>query len=93
MKNILRYFSGTSDFGLGYRKGSACCLVGSSDSDYAGCNSDLKSTSVTCHLFGNCLVSWHSKKQYNFVLSITEAGYVAVGGTLCSNLIAKTTTS
>jgi hypothetical protein len=51
VKRILRYLRGTTHFGLLYPKGGSCCLLGFSDSDFAGCNSDRKSTSGTCHLF------------------------------------------
>ncbi|MCH88858.1 putative gag-pol polyprotein [Trifolium medium] len=67
-------------------RGSACSLVGFSDSDFAGCRSDRKSTSGTCHLFGNCLVSWHSKKQHSVALSTAEAEYVAAGS-CCAQII------
>ncbi|KAK2429898.1 hypothetical protein QL285_028295 [Trifolium repens] len=62
VKRILKYLKGTSNFGLWYSKGNDCSLVGYSDSDFAGCKLDRKSTSGTCHLFYNSLVSWHSKK-------------------------------
>ncbi|XP_070049974.1 uncharacterized mitochondrial protein AtMg00810-like [Nicotiana tomentosiformis] len=39
---------------------------------------DRKSTSGTCQLLGNALVSWHSKKQNCVALSITEAKYLAI---------------
>ncbi|KAK2418108.1 hypothetical protein QL285_040337 [Trifolium repens] len=58
VKRIMRYLNETSTYGLWFPKGSTCSLVGYSNSDFAGCNSDRKSTSGTCHLFGNCLVSW-----------------------------------
>src|ERR1043165_2821448 len=63
VKRILRYLYGTSKYGLWYSKGSDCSLVGYSNFDFAGCKSDRKSTSGTCHLFSNSLVSWHSKKH------------------------------
>jgi len=79
VKRILRYLSRTTHFGLWYPKGGSCCLVGFLDSDFAGCKSDRKRTSGTCHLFGNCLISWHSKKQHSVALSSTEDEYMAVG--------------
>ncbi|KAK2390489.1 putative mitochondrial protein [Trifolium repens] len=57
VKRILKYLKGTSNFGLWYSKGNDCSLVGYSDSDFAGCKLDRKSTSGTCHLFCNSLVS------------------------------------
>ncbi|KAK2995198.1 hypothetical protein RJ640_000503 [Escallonia rubra] len=52
---------------------------GFSDSDYAGCLVDRKSTSGTCQFLGDALVSWHSKKQTYVALSTAEAEYVAAG--------------
>jgi hypothetical protein len=60
-------------------KGSTFDLIGYSDSDYAGCKVDRKSTSRTCQFLGRSLVSWSSKKQTSVALSTTEAEYVAVG--------------
>ncbi|XP_058756931.1 secreted RxLR effector protein 161-like [Vicia villosa] len=77
VKRILRYLHGTSKYGLWYSKVSDCSLVGYSDSDFASCKSDRKSTSGTFHLFSNSLVSWHSKKQVYVALSIAKAEYVA----------------
>lgn len=57
VKRILRHLNGISHRGLWYLKGSACSLVGFSDSDFSGCKSDRKNTSGTCHLFVSCLVS------------------------------------
>nr|KYP39106.1 hypothetical protein KK1_039589 [Cajanus cajan] len=62
VKRILKYLKGTTNVGLWYPKGVSLSLIGYSDSDYAGCRLDKKSTSGTCHLLGSALVSWHSKK-------------------------------
>jgi hypothetical protein len=50
VKRILRYLVATSCFGIWYPKGSTFDLIGYSDSDYAGCKVDRKSTSGTCLL-------------------------------------------
>ena len=77
VKRIFRYLKHTSNFGLFYPKSSTFDLVSYSDADFAGCKSNRKSTSETCHFLGHSLVSWFSKKQ-NFVsLSTTEAEYIA----------------
>ena len=86
VKRILRYLNGTSKFGLWYSKGSDSSLVGYSDSDFAGCKLDRKSTSGTCHLFSKSLVSWHSKKQVSVALSTAEAEYVAAGS-CCAQIL------
>jgi len=36
--------------------------------------------------FGNCLISWHSKKQHSVALSTAEAEYVAAGS-CCSQIL------
>jgi hypothetical protein len=63
VKRILRYLVHTQNLGLWYPKGSFFDLFGYSDSDYAGCKVDRKSTSGTCQFLGRSLVSWSSKKQ------------------------------
>ena len=62
VKRILRYLVCTPNLGLWYPKGSKFDLLGYSDSDYAGCKVDRKSTSGTCQFLGRSLVSWSSKK-------------------------------
>ena len=86
IKRIFRYLVGTKNLGLWYPKGSTCTLVGFSDADFAGCKLDRKSTSGTCHLLGNSLVSWHSKKQNSVALSTAEAEYVAAGS-CCAQIL------
>nr|KYP41500.1 Copia protein [Cajanus cajan] len=79
IKRIMRYLLGTTNLGLWYLKNMSFNLVGYSDSDFAGCKIDRKSTSRTCHFIGSALVSWHSKKQNSVALSTAEAEYVAAG--------------
>ncbi|XP_050877565.1 uncharacterized mitochondrial protein AtMg00810-like [Lathyrus oleraceus] len=73
IKRNMKYLKGTINVGLWYPKGSICDLVGFSDSDYAGCKTDHKSTSGTCNILGNALVSWSCKKQACIALSTAEA--------------------
>jgi hypothetical protein len=77
VKRILRYLVSTPCFGIWYPKGSTFDLIGYSDSDYAGCKVDRKSTLGTCQFLGRSLVSWSSKKQTFVALSTAEAEYVA----------------
>jgi hypothetical protein len=79
IKRILRYLKHTPSIGLWYHKGARFQLVGYSDSDYASCKIDRKSTSGGCHLLGRSLVSWTSKKQNSVSLSTAEAEYIVVG--------------
>jgi hypothetical protein len=86
VKQILRYLVATPCFGIWYPKGSTFDLIGYSDSDYAGCKIDRKSTSGTCQFLGRSLVSWSSKKQTSIALSTTEVEYVAAGQ-CCAQLL------
>ncbi|KAK6158638.1 hypothetical protein DH2020_005952 [Rehmannia glutinosa] len=78
-KRILRYLKGCQEVGLWYPKEGGFKLVGYSDSDYDGCRVDRKSTSGTCQMLGNRLVSWFNKKQNLIATSTTEAEYIAAG--------------
>ncbi|XP_050890194.1 secreted RxLR effector protein 161-like [Lathyrus oleraceus] len=86
VRRIMKYLKGTSDVGLWCPKGSICSLVGFYDADYTGCKTDRKSTSGTCHIFGNALVSWSCKKQASVALSTAEAEYIAAGS-CCSQIL------
>jgi hypothetical protein len=86
VKRILRYLVHTQNLGLWYPKGSLFDLLGYSDSDYAGCKVDRKSTTGTCQFLGRSLVSWSSKKQNCVALSTAEAEYIAPGA-CCAQLL------
>ena len=62
VKRILKYISGTIDYGIWMSKDTNTANVGFSDADWAGCVDDRKSTSGGCFFVGNNLVAWHSKK-------------------------------
>ena len=85
-KRILRYLKHTQNVGLWYPKGVKFELVGYSDSDYAGCKVERKSTSDTCQLLGRSIISWSSKKQNSVVLSTAEAKYISTGS-CCAQLL------
>ena len=55
-KRILRYLKHTQNVSLRYPKGAKFELVGYSDSDYAGCKVERRSTSDTCQLLGRSLL-------------------------------------
>ena len=86
VKRILRYLIHTPTLGLWYPKGSSFDLLGYSDSDYAGCKVDRKSTMGNCQFLGWSLVSWSYKKQNSVTLSTVEAEYVAAGA-CCAQLL------
>ncbi|GJZ10277.1 retrovirus-related pol polyprotein from transposon TNT 1-94 [Tanacetum coccineum] len=80
VKRIFRYLKGTTSLDLWYHKCSGFDLKGYSDSDYAGCNMDMKSTSGACQFLGGKLVCWSAKKQQSVAMSSAEAEYVAAAG-------------
>ncbi|GKB70945.1 retrovirus-related pol polyprotein from transposon TNT 1-94, partial [Tanacetum coccineum] len=62
-------------------------LKGYSDSDYASCNMDKKSTSGACQILGRKLVCWSAKKQQSMAMSSAEAEYVATVTGCCANIL------
>jgi hypothetical protein len=91
LKRILRYLKHTPSIGLWYPKGAIFQLIGYSDSNYAGCKIDRKSTSGECQLLGRSLVSWTSKKQNSVALSTAEVEYIAAGACCAQILYMKQT--
>ncbi|GKE96855.1 hypothetical protein Tco_1581710 [Tanacetum coccineum] len=69
VKRIFRYLKGTPSLGLWYPKCLGFDLKGYSDSNYAGCNMDKKSTSCACQLLGGKIVCWSAKKQQYVVVA------------------------
>ena len=86
LKRIIKYVSGTCDYGLFYSKESNLFLAGYSDSDWAGNADDRKSTIGRCFYVGANLVAWMSKKQNSVSLSTAEVEYI-VAGSCCSQLL------
>ena len=86
VKRILKYVSGTYNYGLMYSHGCEPALTGYCDADWASSDDDRKSTSGGCFFLGNNLVSWFSKKQNCVSLSTAEAEYIAAGSS-CSQMI------
>ncbi|GJR53826.1 retrovirus-related pol polyprotein from transposon TNT 1-94 [Tanacetum coccineum] len=80
VKKIFRYLKGTPHLGLWYPKGSGFDLKAYFNSDYAGCNLDIKSTSRGCQILSGKLVCWSAKKQSFMAMSSVEAEYVIVVG-------------
>ncbi|XP_019168921.1 PREDICTED: uncharacterized protein LOC109164829 [Ipomoea nil] len=72
-KRVLRYVNGTLSYSLHIRKSELRELYAFSDSDWAGCHDDRKSTSGYVVFHGSNLVSWVCKKQKTVARSSTEA--------------------
>jgi hypothetical protein len=62
-KHVLRYILGSVDYGLDYVRGDEVSLVGYTDSDWAGCATNRKSTLGCCFGLESGLVSWYNRKQ------------------------------
>eukprot|EP00253_Pinus_taeda_P010861 PITA_10861 len=74
---------GTIDYGMDYRRGDGVKLAGYTYSDWAGCASDMKSTSECCFGLGSAVVSWFSRKKNSVALSSSEAEYMAPSQASC----------
>jgi Reverse transcriptase (RNA-dependent DNA polymerase) len=75
VKRILRYLKGSINHGLTIRSSTDLSLHGFSDSDWARCPDDRKSTTGFLIFLGCNLISWSSKKQPTVARSSTEAEY------------------
>ncbi|KAJ4774690.1 Gag/pol [Rhynchospora pubera] len=75
VKRILRYLKGSADHGLLLKPSGSPLLHAYTDSDWAGCPDDRRSTSAFCIYLGPNLISWSSKKQPTVSKSSTEAEY------------------
>jgi hypothetical protein len=93
VKKILRYLVHTPNLGLWYPNGSTFDLLGYSNSDYASCKVDRKSTMGTRQFLGRSLVPWSSKKQNSVALFTAEVEYVAMGACCAHVLWMKKTLS
>jgi hypothetical protein len=61
-------------------------LQGYSDSDWAGSDTDQKSTSRCCFSLGSVVISWFSRKQTSVALSSAEAEYIAANLANCESI-------
>jgi hypothetical protein len=86
VKRIFRYLKGRPRLGLWYPKDSEFDLYAFTDSDYAGCDLDRKSTSGGCQFLGDRLISWQCKKQQTVSKSTAEAEYIAASA-CCSQVL------
>ena len=63
IKKTIRYLNSIQNIGLWYDRESTLILNAYTNSDFAGCKIDRKSTSDVCQFLGCNLISWSSKKQ------------------------------
>ncbi|XP_016650516.1 PREDICTED: uncharacterized mitochondrial protein AtMg00810-like [Prunus mume] len=76
-KRVLRYIQGTLNFGIEFIKGKITTLISYCDSDWAGSEDDMTSTSGYAFTLGSGAFSWASIKQNTVALSTAEVEYVS----------------
>nr|AAP46197.1 putative gag-pol polyprotein [Oryza sativa Japonica Group] len=77
VKKVLRYFQGTKDYMLTYKKSEELEVLGYSDADFAGCVDTKKSTSGYVFTLANGAISWKSSKQTLTTSSTMQAEFLA----------------
>jgi hypothetical protein len=82
-KKVMRYLKKTEGYMLTFQRSNHLEVVGYSDSDFAGCQDDLKSTSGYVFMLAGGAISWKSVKQTLVASSTMQAEFVACyGGTV-----------
>lgn len=82
-KCVLRYLSGTCNYGILYTDSSDVTLAGYSDSDWAGNLDDRRSITGYAFSIGSGVISWCSKKKSTVALSSCEGEYQALCAATC----------
>ena len=82
-KKVLKYVQGIKDLMLTYRCTNTLEVVGFSDSDYAGCVDDKKSTFGFIFMMAEGAVSWKSVNQTLTTSSSMETKYVTCYEATC----------
>jgi hypothetical protein len=83
VKRIFKYLKGTMTYGLWYLRNQNFQLTAYSDSDWANCVDERKSTSGGAFFLEDSLVAWISKKHGSISLSTTEVEYI-IAATCCT---------
>ncbi|XP_075111689.1 secreted RxLR effector protein 161-like [Nicotiana tabacum] len=76
-KKVMRYLQRTKDFMLVYKKVDDLDLLVYSDSDFAGYQDTMKSTSLYIFILGRGVISWKSEKQSITATSTMESEFIA----------------
>ncbi|XP_049391517.1 uncharacterized mitochondrial protein AtMg00810-like [Solanum stenotomum] len=74
---IFRYVKSTIDYGVLYKKGEECKLIGYCDSDYGRDHDTRRSTTGFVFKLGAGAISWSNRRQATVSLSTTEVEYWA----------------
>ncbi|KAL9252945.1 Retrovirus-related Pol polyprotein from transposon TNT 1-94-like protein [Drosera capensis] len=76
-KRVMRYLQRTKDYMLTYRRSDQLEIIGYTDSDFAGCQDSLKSTSGYIYMLAGGAISWRSIKQSLTATSTMEVEFIA----------------
>ena len=76
-KRVMRYLKRTSDYMLTYKRSDTLEIMGYSDSDFAGCQDSMRSTSGYVFLLAGGAISWRSAKQALTASSTMAAEFIA----------------
>ena len=79
-KKVMRYLQRTKDYMLVYRKLENLEVLGYTDSDFARCSNDLKSTSGYIFMMARGAISWKSVKQTLHASFTMQVEFVACYG-------------
>ncbi|KAL4591583.1 hypothetical protein LXL04_004552 [Taraxacum kok-saghyz] len=88
-KKVLRYLQGTKDHKLVYKRSDNLEVIGYSDSDFAKCKDDKKSTSGYIFMLSGGPISWSSHKQKLTTTSSMMAEYVAIYNATCHGMLLR----
>lgn len=88
-KRVLRYLKGTSGYHLSFEKGNLE-LVGYTDADWGGDQSDRRSYTGYCFSLNKSIISWECRKQRTVALSSAEAEYMAISDSCKEGLFLQT---
>ncbi|XP_050888799.1 secreted RxLR effector protein 161-like [Lathyrus oleraceus] len=89
VKKVMRYLQETKNYMLTYKKFGQLQVIGYSDSDFAGCPDDRKSTFGLIFMMVGGAISWKSVKQTLTATSTMEAEYVACYEATCQAMWLK----
>lgn len=89
VNRVLRYLKGTPGRGLLFKKASNRGVEVYTDADWAGSDTDRRSTSGYCSFVWGNLVTWRSKKQTVVARSSAEAELRSLAHGLCETLWLK----
>jgi hypothetical protein len=85
-KHVLRYLRGTSEYVLWYIQTNEVKLHGFTDANWAGNQTDRKSTSGGIFSIRSTVFSWYNRKQRSVALSSMEAEYMVVSQAACESI-------